>query len=81
MVRLHLDVTEEQARAVEHIARQRGTTVSDVVRAMVSLCLGPAPNVPGDREERLKRIRAVAGKYRSGCADLARNHDEYLAQP
>ena len=54
-------------------ARRRSCSVSSVVRDSIKTALAEQK-----RAESAKRVMELAGKYRSGNGDLARNHDAYL---
>lgn len=86
MVRMMIQVTEEQKKALEALAKARKTSVAKLVRESVAQYVVSAPK---DAEREAKRKRALefirkieAGeiKFRDveGKKDVARNHDKYL---
>ena len=77
MIRVQVQFTERQAEALRQRAAAERRSVAAVVREAVDRSLS-APREP-DREELLRRARAVFGKFNSGLPDLAENHDHYLA--
>ena len=50
--------------------------MADLVRACVADYLARRPIA--ERAVLSRRARAVAGRFRSGCPDLAEEHDRYL---
>lgn len=74
MVRTIIQLPEEQAIALERAARRRGVSKAALVREALVLLLG--------REEpdaAVERALRAAGSGASGLPDLAKRHDEYLA--
>ena len=69
MVRTQIQLTEAQARALRAQARAQERSMADLVRESVSEYLARRP--VADRDELARRALAVAGRYRSGCRDLA----------
>jgi 16S rRNA U516 pseudouridylate synthase RsuA-like enzyme len=78
MVRTQIQLTEGQARTLKRLARQQQRSVAELIRQSVELYIAAAGELPLDQQ--YERALAVAGKYRSGDADLGRNHDQYLTQ-
>ncbi len=78
MVRMQIQFTGEQARALRQRAASNGQSVAAVVRDAVDRSL--AERREPDRDELLQRARAAFGSFRSGLPDLAENHDHYLAE-
>ena len=76
MIRMHIQLTEEQLTTLRALARQEGRSVADLVRQGVAEFLARHPRV--DRAERVRRARGLIGRYRSDCPDLAEHHDHYL---
>jgi hypothetical protein len=70
MVRMQIQFTEKQAAELRTEARQRGVSISSIVRERCEA----APTMPS-RRELMKGWRT----FDSGIPDLAENHDEYLA--
>ena len=77
MVRTQIQLTEEQARAIKRIALSRHLSVAELIRRAVDTMIKSSP--VADPEEKLKRAIDIVGKFRSGKHDIARRHDNYLA--
>lgn len=76
MIRTQIQLTEEQARALKARARLEERPMAELVRESVAeyLARRPAP----DAREFARRTRHLEGRFRSGCPDLAEEHDRYL---
>jgi mRNA-degrading endonuclease RelE of RelBE toxin-antitoxin system len=84
MVRMMVQLTEEQVRALKTLAKSRKTPIARLVRESVAVYVASAVKDP----ERLKKKRrALAGLQKIKKAkfrdverkkDLAINHDKYL---
>jgi metal-responsive CopG/Arc/MetJ family transcriptional regulator len=73
MVRIQIQLTEEQARALKDVAAREGVSMAELIRRAVDRIIGESD----DRQQR-RRARALQGKYRDGATDVATNHDSYL---
>lgn len=78
MVRTIVQLPEDQAAALERVARRRGVSRAAVVRDALAEVLGPELAA---EDEALQRALAVAGSLRSGIPDLAERHDDYTFEP
>jgi hypothetical protein len=78
MVRTQIQLTEAQAEALRRLAAERGVSMAELVRQSVDDLLRRSDAV--DRREVRRRAIAAAGTMNSGIPDLARRHDEYLAE-
>ena len=76
MVRTQIQLTEAQASMLKARARLEERSMADLVRECVDEYLARRPT-PDVRELAL-RARALRGRFRSGCPDLAEAHDRYL---
>ena len=76
MHRTQIQLTETQAQTLRAQARLEDRSMADLVRESVTEYLARRHAV--DRDEVARRALALAGRYRSGCGDLAENHDKYL---
>ena len=76
MIRTQIQLTEEQARALKTKARLEERSVAELVRECVGEYLARRP-VPEVREL-ARRARDLEGRFRSGCPDIAEEHDRYL---
>ena len=76
MIRTRIQLTEEQARALRTRARLEERPMAELVRESVAeyLARRPAPDV----RELVRRARDLEGRFRSGCPDLAEDHDRHL---
>lgn len=78
VVRIQVQLTEEQLAALRRLASRRGVSISELVRRGVDALL-QGPQAEQERVQR-ERARAAAGQFRSGLGDLAEAHDRYLAE-
>ena len=76
MVRMQIQLTEEQAAALRRLARQRGRSIAALVREAVESFVD-RDDLPAERR---RRAREVVGRYASGRPDVAREHDRELAE-
>jgi Arc/MetJ-type ribon-helix-helix transcriptional regulator len=77
MIRAQIQFTEEQLAALRAWAARQRVSVSEAVRRAVDAWLRAEPK-PAPRELR-ERAMAAAGRFASGDADTAREHDRYLS--
>ena len=77
MIRTQIQITPEQARALKHLAAREGKSVAELIRQSVDALL-LSGGIP-DQKILRARAKAAAGKL-IGPADLATNHDAYLAE-
>jgi Arc/MetJ-type ribon-helix-helix transcriptional regulator len=75
MVRMQVQLTEQQVAKVKRLAGDRGVSVAALVREAVD----ELPETT-EREARWERALAVVGKYRSGLRDVSERHDDYLTE-
>ena len=74
MIRLQVQLTEEQAVALRRLARRRGVSIAALVREAAQALIER-----GELDaERRARAREVVGRYASGRGDIAREHDREL---
>lgn len=80
MVRIQIQLEPSQHRQVKRRARGLGVSVAEVIRRCVNAQL--QAEGAHDPAERARRLKAVAGKYADapGASDIARRHDEALAE-
>ena len=76
MIRTHVRLTDAQVRALEAQARLQDRSVADLVRESVAEYL--LRRGVEDRDALVRRARDLAGRFRSGCRDLAEEHDRRL---
>lgn len=77
MIRRQIGFTEQQATALQRAAQELGVSLSELVRQSVDAYLG-ARTGP-DRATLRARARATVGAFSGVEADVARRHDDYLA--
>lgn len=77
MVRTQIQITEEQAKAVKKIALARHLSVAELIRRAVDVMVKSNP--VADPEEKRRRAIEIVGKFHSGKHDVAKRHDQYLA--
>lgn len=78
MIRTQIQLTEKQAGAIKEIAAIEGRSMADVIRESVEVYT--ASRGVRDRKELKKAALAIAGRFRSGLANLSARHDDYLAE-
>ncbi len=78
MVRTQVQLTEKQSARLKELAKLRGISVAELVRAGVERLLRASTVI--DREERKRRAIAVAGRFRSGTSSMSSRHDDHLAE-
>ena len=78
MVRMHVQLTQEQAEQLKRLATERGISTAALIRQGVDLVLCSAGMI--SREERKRRALAASGRFNSGIGDLAEQHDKYYAE-
>jgi Ribbon-helix-helix protein, copG family len=76
MIRIHIDVTEEQSQELKRLAAERHTSIAQLIRQAAADLLRESSG----RAERRQRALAAAGRFRSGKKDLSSRHDDYLAE-
>lgn len=78
MVRTQIQLTEEQYRQLKKRAAAEGVSMAELIRNGVERFL----RIPGGLtdDELRAGARRLMGKFRSGESDIARRHDDYLAE-
>lgn len=88
MVRMMIQLTEEQKKALEALAKARKTSVAKLVRESVAQYVVAAPK-DTEREAKRKRALEFIRKIKAkeivahdieGKTDVSVNHDKYLAE-
>ena len=77
MVRTQIQLREEQALALKRLAEAKGLSMAELVRQGVDLVIRQG-NRPSPEQLRT-RAAAAAGRFQSVKTDIARRHDDYLA--
>lgn len=86
MVRMMIQLTEEQKKALEALAKARKTSVAKLVRESVAQYVAAAPKEAERAEKRrralefIRKIETGEIQFRDkeGKTDVAQNHDKYL---
>lgn len=76
MIRTQVQLTDAQARSLKAQARLQDRSVADLVRESVAEYL--VRHGVADRDALVRRAHDLAGRFRSGCRDLAEEHDRHL---
>ena len=77
MIRTQVQLTEEQARALKALSARMGLSMAELIRRSLAPLLEA---IVTDDDERYRRAIVAAGRFRSGQADIAMEHDRYLAE-
>ena len=88
MVRMMVQLTEEQVKALKEMAKVRKTPVAKLVRESVAQYVAVSENNSSREEARLRALEFLnyiknhPGKFRDieGKTDVSIKHDEYFAQ-
>lgn len=78
MIRTQIQLTEGQAKTLKRLAKEQQRSMAEIIRRSIDLYLASTGELPIDQQ--YERALAIAGKYSGGVTDLARNHDQYLAE-
>ncbi len=78
MVRMQIQLTDEQFRQLEALVVDEGISISELIRRCVDDYL--RTQASPDLDARRRRALAVIGKYRSGSSDGSAEHDRYLVK-
>ena len=78
MIRTQVQLTEGQFKALRQESAATGRSVADLIRQGVDRYLSERSGI--ERDERIKRAIAAAGKFSSGLRDVSAKHDKYLAE-
>jgi len=76
MIRMQIQFTEEQATELRQLARDRETSIAAVVRDAVDHELARGESL----RDAWARALAAVGSFSGDGANVAENHDEYLAE-
>jgi hypothetical protein len=75
MVRTIIQLSEDQAAALERAANRRGVSKAAIVREALGMLLARESGDPAG-----ERAMSAAGAGASGLRDLGERHDDYLAE-
>lgn len=77
MIRAQVQITKEQIEWLREKARNKGVSVSQLLRESVELYRAHEENLPEDKK---KRALDAVGQYASDNSDVSEAHDDYLAE-
>ncbi|MCD6298171.1 MAG: ribbon-helix-helix protein, CopG family [Deltaproteobacteria bacterium] len=76
MIRTQIQMEEDQMNWLRVEAKERGVSVSQLVREGVALFRTQEERFPEDKK---KKALAAIGRFSSGVSDVSERHDDYLA--
>ena len=79
MIRTQIQFNEEQVKALKAQASRDQVSIAEIVRRAVD-AWRPGNKGQDLAEERRRLALAVVGQFASGQHDIARRHDDYLAE-
>ena len=79
MVRTQIQLTEPQFEALRARAGAEGRSMADLIRGLVDESLSGGGR-QGPEERRRRALSAIGRLGKKGPRDLARRHDDYLAE-
>jgi RecA/RadA recombinase len=77
MIRIHIQLTDDQAKTLKKISMSRHLSVAEFIRRAVDTLIKSSAVV--DVEERHKRAIEIVGPFSSGKRDISEKHDLYLS--
>ena len=77
MLRTQIQLKKEQMEWLRSKARDRGVSVSHLIRESIKFYQTHEEHLPEDRKR--KALEAV-GRFSSGTSDVSERHDDYLAE-
>ena len=78
MVRTQVQLTEEQAKVLHEMSAARQVSIAELIRNSVDdFVLREAGT---SRAGKVARAKSVVGQFASGCEDISRDHDRFLAE-
>ena len=76
MIRTQIQLEEEQMVWLKRQARDRGVSMSQLIREGIAHYRTTQERVPADVKT---RAMAAVGTFSSGCKDVSERHDDYLS--
>ncbi|MHB1458366.1 MAG: ribbon-helix-helix domain-containing protein [Armatimonadota bacterium] len=76
MIRMQVQLTEEQSSALKQIAQREGISMAEAIRRSLDRYFDDR-YLP-DREDLKKRALSAAGSIHSDLTDLSTRHDDHL---
>ena len=77
MVRTQVQIDEDQIIWLKIKAKDRGVSVSQLIREGIDLYRIREDRLP---DEKKNRALSAVGRFSSGLSDISAQHDEYLAK-
>ena len=77
MHRTQIQLSEYQADALKLAAASDGVSMAELIRRSIDAWISRSPTP--SKEERLTRLRALAGRFHSGRSDVSSKHDVHFA--
>lgn len=78
MIRTQVQLTEKQYEALKRLSHKENISIAELIRRGVDAYLLSAER--GGDDEKIRRAIEIAGRFRSGVKDLAKNHDLYFTE-
>ena len=80
MIRVQIQLTEEQFETLKKLANERNVSIPELIRKAADELIASARGIL--LSERHKRAVAIAGRFRSGSPgeEVSSEHDAYLAE-
>lgn len=78
MLRTQIQLTEAQAAKLRRRAAREKVSVAELIRRSIDQTLDAPQPISGDR--RRQKALGIIGAFASGQPDLARRHDDVLAE-
>ena len=78
MVRTQIQLPEQQVAVLKQLAALQHTSMAELIRRAVDMFTVSAET--GNIKEKRQRALEAAGRFHSGCGDLAAKHDQHLAE-
>jgi len=78
MIRTQIQLTPKQAEKIKSIAAERRQSMAEVIREAIDTMIESKKRP--DRDERLRRALAFAGRFRAQETDISVRHDDYLSE-
>ncbi len=77
MIRTQIQIEEDQIKWLRAEARERGVSVSQLIREGVALFRASEERFFEDKK---KKALAAVGRFSSNVSDISEHHDDYLAE-
>ena len=78
MIRTQIQLPEAQVATLKQLAVQQHVSMAELIRKAIDLFTA-SPEIESMKERR-QRALAAAGRFHSGCNDIAERHDDYLSE-